>query len=176
MPKSASTYHLRLKEGCEVRLRPHLSGHPCGMHPILRAVGPGQRTVHNRIVLPDAKMPQGPLARVTGAALPVADRAHHCLAFLCATLTGSTSCAYLRSLNQTSKSSHSSPSLLGPLKEPCQHACLKHPYRALGPKPFLSGNPTVQRPHPQEDAGVLPTISSSEESRMIHKHLPASRL
>ena len=75
MPKSAITYHLRLKERCEVRLRPHLSGHPCGMHTVFGAVGPGQRAVHDRIVLPDAKMPQGPLARVTGAALPVADGA-----------------------------------------------------------------------------------------------------
>jgi hypothetical protein len=72
MPKSAITYHLRLKEHYEMRLRPHLSGHPCGMHPILRAVGPGQRAVHNRIVLPDAKIPQGPLARIVGAAHPVA--------------------------------------------------------------------------------------------------------
>ena len=72
--------HLRLKEGCEVRLRPHLSGHPCGMHAVFGAVGPGQRAVHDRIVLPDAKMPQGPLARVTGVALPVAYRAHHHLA------------------------------------------------------------------------------------------------
>ena len=47
------------------------------MHPILRAVGP---SVHDRIVLPDAKMPQGLLARVTGAALPMAYGVHHCLA------------------------------------------------------------------------------------------------
>ena len=80
MPKSAITYHLRRKEGGEVRLRPHLSGHPCGMHAVFGAVGPGQRAVHDRIVLPDAKMPQGPLARVTGAALPVADGTLHGLA------------------------------------------------------------------------------------------------
>jgi hypothetical protein len=67
-----------------------------------------------------------------------------------------------RSLNQTSKSSHSSLSPMGSLKEPCQHACLKHPSRALGPKPFLSENPTVQRPRLQGDADVLPTISSEE--------------
>ena len=81
MPKSAITYRLRLEERCEVRLRPHLSGHPCGMHAVFGAVGPGQRAVHDRIVLPDAKMPQGPLARVTGAALPVAYGAHHHLPF-----------------------------------------------------------------------------------------------
>ena len=47
---------------------------------------------------------------------------------------------------------------------------VKHPYRALGPKLFLSGNPTVQRPRPQEDAGVLPTISSEEPiSSLPHK-------
>ena len=73
MPKSAITYRLRLKECCEVRLRPHLSGHPCGMHAVFGAVGPGHGAVHDHIVLPDAKMPQGPLARVTGAAHPVAD-------------------------------------------------------------------------------------------------------
>jgi hypothetical protein len=72
MPKSAITYHLRLKERREVRLRPHLSGYPCGMHAVLGAVSPGQRAVHDRIVLPDAKMSQGPLARVVGAALPMA--------------------------------------------------------------------------------------------------------
>jgi hypothetical protein len=72
--------HLRLEERCEVRLRPHLSGHPCGMHAVLGAVGPRQRAVHDRIALPDAKMPQGPLARVTGAAHPVADGALDCLA------------------------------------------------------------------------------------------------
>ena len=80
MPKSAITYRLRLEERCEVRLRPHLPGHPCGMHTVFGAVGPGQRAVHDRLVLPDAKMPQGPLARVTGAALPVAYGALDCLA------------------------------------------------------------------------------------------------
>jgi hypothetical protein len=72
--------HLRLKERGEVRLRPHLSGHPCGMHTVFGAVGPGQRAVHDRIALPDAKMPQGPLARVTGAAPPVGYGALHGLA------------------------------------------------------------------------------------------------
>jgi len=80
MPKSAITYRLRLKERREVRLRPHLSGHPCGMHAVFGAVGPGQRAVHDRIALPDAKMPQGPLARVTGAAPPVGYGALHGLA------------------------------------------------------------------------------------------------
>ena len=36
--------------------------------------------MHDCLVLPDAKMPQGPLARVTGAALPVADGTLHGLA------------------------------------------------------------------------------------------------
>ena len=36
--------------------------------------------MHDRIVLPDAKMPQGPLARVVGATLPVAYGALDCLA------------------------------------------------------------------------------------------------
>ena len=72
--------HLRLEERREVRLRPHLSGHPCGMHAVFGAVGPGQRAVHDRIALPDAKMPQGPLARVTGAAPPVAYGTLHGLA------------------------------------------------------------------------------------------------
>ena len=36
--------------------------------------------MHDRIALPAAKMPQGPLARVTGAALPVAYGALHGLA------------------------------------------------------------------------------------------------
>ena len=72
--------HLRRKEHCEVRLRAHLSGHPCGMRAVFGAVRPGQRAVHDRIILPDAKMPQGPLARVTGAALPVAYGALHGLA------------------------------------------------------------------------------------------------
>ena len=80
MPKSAITYHLRLKERREVRLRAHLSGHPCGMHTVFGAVGPGQRAVHDGLVLPDAKMPQGPLARVTGAAPPVAYGTLDCLA------------------------------------------------------------------------------------------------
>ena len=80
MPKSAITYHLRRKEGGEVRLRAHLSGHPCGMHAVFGAVGPGQRAVHDRIVLPDVEVSPGPLARVTGAALPVADGALHRLA------------------------------------------------------------------------------------------------
>ncbi len=51
------------------------------MHAVFGAVGPGQRAVHDRIALPDAKMPQGPLACVTGAALPVAYGAHHHLPF-----------------------------------------------------------------------------------------------
>ena len=72
--------HLRLKERREVRLRPHLSGHPCGMHAVFGAVGPGQRAVHDRLVLPDVEVSPGPLARVTGAAPPVADGALHCLA------------------------------------------------------------------------------------------------
>ena len=72
IPKSAITYHLRLKERCEVRLRPHLSGHPCGMHTVFGAVGPGYGAVHDRLVLPDVEMPQGPLARIVGAAHPVA--------------------------------------------------------------------------------------------------------
>ena len=80
MPKSAITYHLRRKEGCEVRLRPHLSGHPCGMHAVFGAVGPGQRAVHDRLVLPDVEVSPGPLARVTGAAHPVADGTLHRLA------------------------------------------------------------------------------------------------
>ena len=63
--------------------------------------------------------------------------------FLWATLTWSSSCAPSRSLNQTSQSSHSSLSPLGPLKEPCQHACLKHPYRTLGTQPPVGENPTV---------------------------------
>jgi hypothetical protein len=95
--------------------------------------------------------------------------------FLWATLTWSLSCAPSRSLNQTSQSSHSSLSPKGSLKEPCQHACLKHPYRTLRTQPPVGENPTVRRPHAQEDVGVLPTISS-EESRMIREHLPASRL
>jgi hypothetical protein len=119
MPKSAITYQLRLEERCEVRLRPHLPGHPCGMHTVFGAVGPGQRAVYDGLVLPDAKMPQGPLARVTGAALPVADGALERLPLLCATLTWSLSCASSRFLNQTPVTSHSSLSPLGPLKEPC---------------------------------------------------------
>ncbi len=75
MPKSAITYHLRLEERCEVRLLPHLSGHPCGMYTVLGAVGPGQRAVHDGLVLPDVEVSPGPLARVVGAAPPVADRA-----------------------------------------------------------------------------------------------------
>ncbi|RRG00135.1 MAG: hypothetical protein DUD39_00400 [Coriobacteriaceae bacterium] len=50
------------------------------MHAVFGAVGPGHGAVHDRIVLPDAEMPQGPLARVTGAALPVAYGALHHLA------------------------------------------------------------------------------------------------
>ena len=73
--------HAHAKERREVRLRPHLPGHPCGMHAVFGAVGPGQRAVHDRIVLPDAKMPQGPLARVIGAAPPVAYGALHGLPF-----------------------------------------------------------------------------------------------
>jgi hypothetical protein len=119
MPKSVITYHLRLKERCEVRLRPHLSGHPCGMHIVFGAVRPGQRAVHDGLVLPDVEMPPGPLARVTDAALPVAYGAHHRLPLTCATLTGSLSCAPSRSLNQTPKGSHSSLSPKGSLKEPC---------------------------------------------------------
>ena len=80
MPKSAITYHLRLKEGGEVRLRPHLSGHPCGMHTVFGAVGPGQRAVHDGLVLPDVEVSPGPLARVTGAAPPVAYGTLDCLA------------------------------------------------------------------------------------------------
>jgi hypothetical protein len=80
MPKSAITYQLRLKERCEVRLRPHLSRHPCGMHTVFGTVGPGQRAVHDRLVLPDVEVSPGPLARVTGAAPPVAYGALHHLA------------------------------------------------------------------------------------------------
>ena len=82
--------------------------------------------------------------------------------FLCATLTWSSSCAPSRSLNQTPVTSPSSLSPMGSLKEPCQHPCLKHPYRTLGTKFPVGENPTVRRPRPQEDAGVLPTISSEE--------------
>ena len=63
--------------------------------------------------------------------------------FLWATLTWSLSCAPSRSLNQTSQSSHSSLSPMGSLKEPCQHPCLKHPYRTLGTQPPVGENPTV---------------------------------
>ena len=80
MPESAITYRLRLQERCEVRLRPHLSGHPASMHAVFGAVGPGQRAVHDGLVLPDVEMPPGPLARVVGAALPVAYGALDCLA------------------------------------------------------------------------------------------------
>ena len=80
MPKSAITYQLRLKEGGEVRLRADLSGHPCGMHTVFGAVGPGQRAVHDGLVLPDVEVSPGPLARVTGAAHPVAYWALHHLA------------------------------------------------------------------------------------------------
>lgn len=110
--------HLRLKERGEVRLRPHLSGHPCGMHTVFGAVGPGQRAVHDGLVLPDVEVSPGPLARVTGAAHPVADGTLHRLPLLWATLTWSSSCAPSRSL-QTLQTTHSSLSPLGPLKEPC---------------------------------------------------------
>ena len=50
------------------------------MHAVFGAVGPGHGAVHDGLVLPDVKMPQGPLARVVGAALPMAYEAHHCLA------------------------------------------------------------------------------------------------
>jgi len=93
------------------------------------------------------------------------------LALACTTLTCRMSCAHLRSSNQTSKSSLPSLISMGPLKEPCQHACLKHPYRTLEPEPFLSGNPIVQRPRLQGDAGVLPTISS-EEPFLLVLHVP----
>ncbi|MFC2648004.1 MAG: hypothetical protein ACFNZW_08690 [Coriobacteriaceae bacterium] len=72
--------HLRLEERCEVRLRPHLPGHPCGMHTVFGAVCPGHGAVHDGLVLPDVEMPQGPLARIVGAALPMAYGAFHCLA------------------------------------------------------------------------------------------------
>ena len=64
------------------------------------------------------------------------------------TTTYRMSCAHLRSSNQTSKSPLSSLSPLGSLKEPCQHACPKHPYRASGPHPspkaWLSGHPALK--------------------------------
>lgn len=77
------------------------------------ALGPQHHAVHDGIVLPDVGMFLGPLTRVTGTALPVADRAFHRLALTCATLTGSSSYAHLHFLYQTLKSSHSSLSSMG---------------------------------------------------------------
>ncbi len=72
---------LRLEERREARVRAHLPGHPAGMHAVLGAVGPRHGAVDDCLVLPDVEMPPGPLARVAGAALPVAYRAFRCLAF-----------------------------------------------------------------------------------------------
>ena len=143
MPKSAITYRLRRKEHCEVRLRPYLSGHPCGMHAVFGAVGPGQRAVHDRIVLPDAKIPQGPLARVTGAAPPVADGALHRLALPVRDPHMELALCPLALLKPDARDLPFVLKSHRPLKEPCQHPCLKHPYRIFGPKSFLSGNPIV---------------------------------
>ena len=40
--------------------------------PPFGAARPGDGAVHDRIVLPDVEIPQGPLARIVGTALPVA--------------------------------------------------------------------------------------------------------
>ena len=50
------------------------------MHTVFGAVGPEQRAVHDGLVLPDVEVSPGPLARVTGAAHPVADGTLHRLA------------------------------------------------------------------------------------------------
>ena len=50
------------------------------MHAVFGAVGPGQRAVHDGLILPDVEMSPGPLARVVGTAHPVAYWAFHCLA------------------------------------------------------------------------------------------------
>ena len=72
--KSAITYQLGLKERRDASSAGP-PGYPCSMHAVLR--GTRYRAVHDGLVSPDVEMPQGPLASVTGAAAPVADRAHH---------------------------------------------------------------------------------------------------
>jgi len=149
---------LGLKERREVRARADLSGHPCGMHAVLR--GPQHCAVYNRLVLPDAEMSLGPLASATGATAPVEGRTHHLPGPDVYHLTCRMSCTHLSSLNQTSQSSHSSLSPLGSLKEPCQHTCLKHPYRTLDR--IRRQNLGCPGATYSRDVGVLPTISSEE--------------
>jgi hypothetical protein len=116
-------------------------GYPCSMHAVLR--GTQHCAAYNRLVLPDVEMPRGPPASVVGATAPVEGRAHH--------LPGPD--VYHPHMQDVLRSSAllkpdieeppSPLSPLGPLKEPCQHTCLKHPYRTLGshpsPKSWLSG-------------------------------------
>ena len=91
--------------------------------------GPQHCAVYNRLVLPDIEMPQDPLASVTGAAAPVAGRAHHLPGpsvrhphmqdALCSSAL----------LKPDIEELHSPLSPLGSLKEPCQYTCPKYPYR-----------------------------------------------
>ena len=125
-------YYLGLKERCDAS-----SGTPprVSLRQARRPWGPQYCSVHDGLVLLDVKMFLDPLASATGAAAPVAGRAHH--------LPGPD--VYhphreyvLRSsalLKPDTEELHSPLSPLGLLKEPCQHTCLKHPYRTLELKP-----------------------------------------
>ena len=115
--------------------------HPCGMHAVLG--GTQHCAVYDRLVLPDAEMLQGPLASVAGATAPVAGRVHHCPAPDMRHPHREHVLHPSALLKPDIEELHSPLSPLGSLREPCQHACLKHPYRTLGPHPspksWLSG-------------------------------------
>ncbi len=116
--------HLRLEEGGEVRARAHLPGHPAGMHAVLGAVGPRHGAVDDRLVLPDVEMPPGPLARVVGAALPVAYGAFRRLALPMGHPRMELVLRPSALLEPDIGDLPFVPEPHRPLEEPCQHACL----------------------------------------------------
>ena len=114
-----------------------------------RPWSPQHCAVYNRLVLPDVEIPQGPLASATSAAAPVAGRARHCLALPVCDPHMQDALRSSALLKSDIEELLSPLSPLGSLREPCQHTCLKHLYRTLGPKPSAgkilpSGRPTLE--------------------------------
>ena len=133
--------------------------------------GPQYCAVYDRLVLPDVEMPQGPLARVVGAALPAAYGDHHCLAPSVRHPHIQDALGSSALLEPDAEELHSPLSPLGSLREPCQHTCLKHLYRNLWTA-SVAKSLAVRASRAQGDTGVLPTISNKEPFLPRSKKLP----
>ena len=123
---------LSLEEGSEVRVRPHLPGHPHGMDAVLRAVRPGHGAVDDRLVLPDVEVAPGALPGVVGAAAPPALRALHRLSLHVRHADVELAGSVPLLLEPDVRDLPFRPEPHRPLEEPCQHPGLRFHCRLPG--------------------------------------------